>query len=110
MELIFNRESAEALKDKYTILELETFDVEGKLLEVFCVIPADKISLGDLPHLEHHVKLHDHFVEALRTKNYKVCYDLYEHLLGKFGGEVDSFYEEIIKRLNNEVSVHNQQT
>ena len=104
MELIFNRETAEALGDKYTILELETFDVEGKLLEVFCLIPAEKINLGELPDLEHNVKLHNHFVDALKTKNYKVCQDLQEHLMGKFGGEVDSFYEEIIKRIQLETS------
>lgn len=102
MQLIFNRKSAEELGDKYTILELETFDVEGQLLEVFCVIPADKINLTELPQLEHNIKLHNHFVQALKDKDYKVCIDLQEHLMGKFGGEVDTFYEEIIKRINNE--------
>lgn len=102
MQLIFDKESATALADKYTVLELETITKDGVTLDVFCVISADNINLGDLPQMEHHIKLHNHFVEALKTKDYKVCNDLYEHLMGKFGGELDSFYEEIIKRINQE--------
>lgn len=109
MQLIFNKQHAEELREKYTVLELETLTKDGVTLDVFCVIPADVINLGDLPHMEHHITLHNHFVQALKDKNYKVCLDLQEHLVGKFGGEVDSFYEEIIKRINDE-QLHNQQT
>ena len=107
MQIIFNREMAESLKERYTVLELETFDVEGQLLETFCVIPAEKINLGEMPELGHNVQLHEHYVQALKDKNYQVCRDLHEHLKGKFGGELDSFYEEIAKRimLENQSSI-----
>lgn len=102
MQLIFNKEHADQLREKYTVLELETITKDGVTLDVFCVIPADVINIAELPDLEHNIRLHNHFVDALKEKNYKICRDLYEHLLGKFGGEIDSFYEEIIKRINNE--------
>jgi hypothetical protein len=37
----------------------------------------------------------------MRDTDLKLCEDIAEHLMGQFGGELDSFYEEIIKRLKN---------
>jgi len=101
MQLIFNREDAEALREQHTVLELETITKDGVTLDVFCLVPADKINLSELAQLNHNVKLHQTFVDCFKNKEYKVCRDLYEHLIGKFGGEVDSFYDEIIKRIVN---------
>ena len=100
MQLIFGRSNAEQLRDRYTVLELETVNVEGKDLEVFCVIPAERIALGEISTIDHSTKLHNEFVTALKEQNHKLCRDLYVHVLGKFGGELDSFYEEIIKRIS----------
>lgn len=98
MQLIFGREVAQQLREKYTVLELETIDVEGKPLDVFCVIPAEKIAFADVSEVAHQIKLHDTFVSGVKAKDYKLCSDLYIHVLGKFGGEVDSFYEEMLKK------------
>lgn len=100
MQLIFGRNNAEQLQDRYTVLELETMMIDDKPLEVFCVIPAERIALGEISTIEHSTKLHNDFVTALKDKNYRLCNDLYVHVLGKFGGELDSFYEEIIKRIS----------
>lgn len=102
MQLIFGKDAANQLRDRYTVLELETFDVDGKLLEVFCVVPAEKIALTEITTIEHITKLHNDFVEALKRKEYKLCKDLYIHLIGRFAGELDSFYDEIIKRIEQE--------
>ncbi len=101
MQLIFDKEHAAQLREKYTVLDLETITKDGVTLDVFCVIPADKINLGELTQLEHNTKLHNHFVQAFKDGNYNVCKDLHEHLMGKFGGEVDTFYDEIIGRIQS---------
>ena len=98
MQLIFDRSVAEQLKQRYTVLELETVEKDGVEIDVFCVIPAEKIALTEITTLEHNTKLHNEFVAANKRGDAKLCNDLYVHLIGKFGGEVDSFYEEIIKR------------
>jgi hypothetical protein len=103
MDIIFGKENAEKLREKYTILDLETIEVEpGKNLEVFCLISADKISIGDLPQLEAWVKLHEDFLKGFHKKEYSYCRQCIEHLMGKFAGEVDTFYEEILKRIDIE--------
>jgi hypothetical protein len=100
MQIIFGRENAERLRERYTVLDLETVEKEGTSLEVFVLIPGDKIGLADLPQLDSWVKLHNDFLEGYKTQQYNYCRQCIEHLMGKFGGEVDTFYEEILKRID----------
>jgi len=56
------------------------------------------MNLGDIPNLESDIRLHENLIEQLKLKNYQFCLDAIEHLLGKFGGELDSFYVIIKQR------------
>lgn len=102
MQIIFGRENADMLREKYTVLDLETIDVEGTPLDIYCVIPADKIPLTDMPQLESWVKLHNDFLNGFQSKQYKYCRDAVSYLKGKFGGEVDTFYDEILRRIEEQ--------
>lgn len=103
MNIIFSRQVAEALKEKYTVLELETFEVEGKLLETFCVVPQESISLQEMAVLDKKIELHNQFVLHLKKKDYAFCRAAVEHLIGNFGGELDSFYTTVLERENQEI-------
>lgn len=105
MNIIFGRENAERLREKYTVLDLEKLIIEDKEMEVFCLIPAEKIALPDLPQLEQWTKLHNDLLHGYETKQYNYCRQCIDHLMGKFGGEVDTFYEEILKRIDAEQAV-----
>jgi hypothetical protein len=102
VDIIFGRENAEKLREKYTVLDLETVEKDGHSIEVFCLIGADKISIGDLPQLEQWIKLHNDFLNGYHTQQWNYCRQCIDYLMGKFGGEVDSFYEEILKRIDIE--------
>ena len=104
MQVIFSRQIADELRDRYTVLELETFDVQDQILETFFVVPAEKLILNDMPNLADNIKLHEEFAAQLKQKNYKYCAEAVEHLMGKFGGELDSFYEIIRERCKNHVT------
>ena len=105
MNIIFGRENAEKLREKYTVLDLEKLVVEGKEVEVFCLIPAEKLALPDLPQLEQWIKLHNDFLNGYHTQQWNYCRQCIEYLMGKFGGEVDTFYEEILKRIDSTEAV-----
>lgn len=98
MQIIWDKEVVEQLRNSHTLLELETFEVKGEPVTTYCVVPAEKL-LADLPQLPVYTDLHEGFVKALNENNLKLCEDIYEHLKGHFGGELDSFYEVIIERL-----------
>lgn len=103
MQIVFKREVADKLRERYTVLELETFDVKGELIETFCVIPAEKIALSEAPELESNISLHQDYITALTSKNYDKCIQLYPLLINKFGGELNSFYEIINERLTKDL-------
>ena len=102
MQIIFGRENAEKLREKYTVLDLETVDVgDGRSMEVFCLIPAEKIGIVDMPNVEKWSNLHKSFLEEYHKKNYEFCQNAKDELYGKFGGEIDTFYDEIFKRIDS---------
>ena len=99
MNIIFNREIANYLGEKYLVLELETVDAGGIPMECFCVVPGESLSIAEMPVLEHYKRLHQQMVKELAAKNYTYCLDAIGHLHGRFGGELDSFYQVILDRI-----------
>jgi hypothetical protein len=100
MQIIFDSAVAEELRARYTVLELETFITADKNLTAYCVVPADKIPLTEFALIDAHTQLHNAFVIAAKENNKQLCLDITEHLLGKFGGELDSFYHEVLNRFS----------
>jgi len=98
MQIIFKREVAETLREKYTVLELETITTAtGQSLEAFCVIPLESVVL-EIATLQESIDKHQELINALKNDEVDNCIDISRSLLGKFGGEVDSFYQTIIDR------------
>lgn len=105
MQIIFGKENAEALMERYTVLELEELPVDGHgVLQAYCVIPAEKIGLENLPQIENWATLHQDFLNGYKSKQYDYCIQCIDHLMDKFGGEMNSFYEEILGRINRELN------
>lgn len=101
MNIIFGKNNADLLRENYIILDLETINVADKTVECYCLVDGDKIKPEDYVTLDHYKKLHQAFVDNLKANNNKVCLDLIPHLYGKFGGELDSFYQAIAERLQS---------
>lgn len=101
MQIIWDQKAAQQLKSSHTILELETFFVNGENLTAYCVLPAEKV-FSDITQLENLKELHVNFVKAFNEKNYELCRDIVPNLIGRFGGELDSFYTAIMDKIDNE--------
>lgn len=100
MQIVFGKENVEQLKEKYTVLELETVITPQGTLFPYCVIPVEQIALN-LSNIKADIELHEKFVQAIKDNDIKLCMDLHEYLLGKFGGELDSFYDIVVQRCKN---------
>ena len=101
MNIIWEQPTDEMF-NKYIILELEPNTIDGAILDTWCVVEADKISMVELTMIDHWKKLHNEFVQANKDGDAKLCIDLMEHLLGKFGGELDTFYQEVCNRFHHQ--------
>lgn len=98
MNIIFG-DSAKQLADKFTILELDTIKLANtdEKFTTYCVL--DSIPLTDFPKVESYVKLHHDMMKGYRTQQWNYCEDALKYLVGKWNGEVDSFYQVLKQRI-----------
>lgn len=99
MQIIWNQEAAKRLQTNQTVLELETFAVGDQTITAWCVIPAERV-FPEITRLDNIKELHQAFITAFNNKNYQLCQDLAPELIGRFGGELDSFYQEILNKIH----------
>lgn len=100
MNIIFDINNIDAIKSNSVVLELDTFYFSklNKTATAYCVV--DNIKITDFNNLEQNQQLHTELIAAYKKKDFKLCRDLLEHLIGAFSGEVDSFYLELSDRIN----------
>lgn len=101
MHIIFGKETADALKEKYTILELDRIQLQeqGPVLDSFCVLDTKAIRLEEIGIMPNLINLHTKLMENYRNKNWSFCEQALEHLHDKWGGTLNSFYDEISHRI-----------
>lgn len=84
--------------DSYTLLELDTFqNSQGNRETVYCVI--ENIPLQDFPVLDSYVKVHHDLMQAYRDQNWNYCNSAIAGLMGRWNGELDSFYQDLSLRV-----------
>jgi hypothetical protein len=99
MHIVWNQEVVDRLKEKHVLLPLETFKLEDRDITCYCLVPTEKIGIEGWSNLDRYKELHEHFVQAYYNKEYDFCRGVALLLKGQFGGELDSFYDEILSRL-----------
>ena len=88
------------IEEKYTVLTLDTFSLpDGSLHTAYCVV--ENIPIDELPKTEHLKKLHANLILNYSQQNWNYCEQAIEQLMGKWCGEVDSFYQELINRISH---------
>lgn len=98
MYIVYGDE-AQALAEKYVVLELDSFQTKNSVVPTFCVVDAEHIPLSEYSNLQNHKDLHKNLVKNYKNKNWKYCEDAIKHLNGKFSGELDSFYTDLLSRV-----------
>jgi len=98
MNIIFGTKEADLLRTRYVILELDTVTIKSSNpITMYCAVenmPIDEISM--LAHLK---DLHNNLMTEYKKKNWEFCEQAISHLLGRWGKELDSFYEILSQRI-----------
>jgi len=99
MNIMFEDSITDDIKSKYVLLPLDTFYFSNieKNKTAYCLI--ELMPIQDLMCIEKNLELHNNLVKNYRLQNWKYCDDALEHLIGKWDGKVDSFYNEINARI-----------
>jgi hypothetical protein len=85
-----------------TILELDTFFQPGLVdpITVYAVLENTSVPISEIPVIEQQRELHNTMMLEYRQRNWNYCEQALEHLLGKWCGELDSFYQELSTRID----------
>jgi adenylate cyclase len=98
MNIIFG-DAVKELPEHYIVLELDTFRIpdSDKTHSAYCII--EKLALHEFPLVEAQKKIHQDLLTAYRDQNWQYCQDAIQGLLGKWGGEMDTYYVDLLKRV-----------
>lgn len=98
MNIIFGKDQLDAVDSKYTVLELDTFRMkDDEIITAYCVV--ENIPITEMSTVDNFSDLHAKLIAGYREKNWKLCEDLLEHLVGRWNHELDTFYTEMAKRI-----------
>ena len=99
MHIIFG-ESATQLPDSYTVLELDTVRRPPDMTPVTAYCLVEKIPLQEFPLIERNRELHENVVRYFKQQQWDYCEQaITEGLKGKWSGELDSFYDSLLDRI-----------
>lgn len=99
MNIIFGDNVANQAREKYTVLELDTFVFEQQAVIATAYAVVEQVSLMEMVNIESFKTLHANLMMEYRKRNWKYCEDAIEHLRGKWNGDLDTFYTELYDRL-----------
>ena len=100
MHIIMGETESQELGEKYTVLELDKFRLieNAEPVQAYCVI--ENMAISDFSRLPELTNLHTKLMENYYKKNWSFCEQAIEHLAGHWNNELDTFYDEIIVRVN----------
>lgn len=99
MNIILSEQSANTLEGKYTCLPLDLIKISSDkdAVQAYCVL--EDIPITEINKIDEYKNLHEKMIENYRKKNWSFCEHAIEHLHGKWGGQMNSFYDEIMNRV-----------
>jgi len=99
MNIIFGTEMAQQAQARYTVLELDTFNLlpTNEVVTAYCLV--ETIPIEEMLAVESLKDLHSNLMIEYRKRNWRYCEDAIAHLTGKWHGELNSFYTEMYRRI-----------
>ena len=98
MHIIFGS-TAQEIPNSFTVLELDTFRMvkENRTDTAYCVV--EKIPLTEFTTLDAYKKIHADLVQYYKQRQWEYCENAIEGLMGKWNGELDTFYTDLLRRV-----------
>ena len=97
MHIIFG-DAVKDIPEGLTVLELDLIRApNGNEMQYYCVV--EQIPLNEFPLLEAHKAIHSDLIKYYKQREWAYCENAIEGLMGKWNGEVDTFYSDLLKRV-----------
>ena len=98
MNIIFG-DSVDSIPYRYTVLELDTFRTadSDKTHTSYCLV--EKLALDEFATMESYKKIHADLIVAYRNRHWNYCEQAIAGLMGRWSGELDTFYTDLLIRV-----------
>jgi hypothetical protein len=97
MNIIFG-DAIKEIPDSFTILELDTFRMPNQEVRTaYCVVEI--IPLSEFATLDDYKKIHADLIKFYREQQWNYCEHAIEGLMGRWNGELDTFYTNLLSRV-----------
>ena len=107
LNIIFNQQIVDELRDRYVILELDTV-MQPQLPEPVTLHALVEIKLNDIATLGFFRELHEDMIREYKSGNWTRATELASGLVGQFGGELDEFYKIVLDFCEESAKVNKQ--
>jgi len=99
MNIIFG-DSVDTLPDHYIKLELDTFRVNDSNNTVTAYCLVEKLAPDEFITMDSYKKIHADLLDAYRKQHWNYCEQAIAGLMGRWGGELDTFYIDLLDRVS----------
>ena len=101
MNIIIGKQNLNGVDSKHIVLELDTFHLLpiGEDVQAYCVV--ENVPIDQLPQVENLRSLHQSLINGYRERRWDHCINTIEHLMGAWGRELDTFYQELCARIQD---------
>ena len=99
MHIILEDDRLTELESKYTLLEVDQIRLhpEQPAIQAWCVL--ENIPIDELPKIDEFKNLHQKLMQNYNKRDWNFCEQALEHLQGRWGGQMNTFYSEISNRV-----------
>jgi len=99
MNIVLETQVTSDIQNKYILLELDSFRFAQDLqpIKAYCLI--EKLPLNEMIEIQQYIDLHHNLISNYRRRNWNYCEQAMEHLMGKWQQQLDTFYEDLLQRV-----------
>lgn len=100
MNIMFEDSITDDIRSRYMLLPLDTFYFENtkKISTAYCLI--ENTPMQEMFSVDKYIDLHKNLIKNYYLKNWNYCEQVIEHLLGRWNGDIDTFYKSILDRIS----------
>lgn len=101
MNIVLGHQNLESIADRYIVLRLDAFASPDQPdpVQSYCVI--ESVPIQEMGQLEQWKDLHEKLIKNYGLQNWDFCEQAIEHLMSRWNGELDSFYQNLLARVRH---------
>jgi len=99
MNVILSPQITEEIRQRYILLELDSFRLALNSEPVAAHALVEQLSMNELLVMQQYLDLHSNIMHNYRTQNWNYVEQAIDHLKGKWNRELDSFYDDLLSRV-----------